>query len=303
MQTETNLQVVRQEMIELRYNRKHIDKKIKDVIVNTPEYADMVEHGVELLEDWLKQDFYESKNARLEEVREMDLKEVVTEVLIGLSYFTKEQLYVNAASQISFRLGFNDRVVAVKTTAEIIAVLYGTYAFDLIKESRLASIKIKSLITLPDSLIEFMERSSYLPPMVCEPLEITHNYSSGYLTHNDSVITGSGNHHDGNVCLDVINKVNKVAMTLNVEFLKLIEEENNSELVTQDQVDNWEIFVQQSKEFEIMMIQNGNRIYFNHKVDTRGRIYCQGYHINYQGTAFKKACLDFADQEEVTGVF
>ena len=49
------------------------------------------------------------------------------------------------------------------------------------------------------------------------------------------------------------------------------------------------------------MVQCGNKFYLNHKVDKRGRIYCSGYHITTQGTAFKKASIELAHEEIVTG--
>jgi DNA-directed RNA polymerase len=50
------------------------------------------------------------------------------------------------------------------------------------------------------------------------------------------------------------------------------------------------------------MVQCGNHFYLTHKVDKRGRIYACGYHINTQGTAFKKAQLELVNEEIVTGV-
>jgi DNA-directed RNA polymerase len=50
------------------------------------------------------------------------------------------------------------------------------------------------------------------------------------------------------------------------------------------------------------MINSGNEIYLTNKVDKRGRIYAQGYHITTQGTSFKKAMLELAHEELVTGI-
>jgi hypothetical protein len=40
-----------------------------------------------------------------------------------------------------------------------------------------------------------------------------------------------------------------------------------------------------------------NVFYLTHRYDKRGRTYCQGYHVNYQGTAWNKACVEFAQKE------
>jgi hypothetical protein len=161
---------------------------------------------------------------------------------------------------------------------------------------------VVSRIPLPDTLIEFIENSQYLPPMLCEPLELVHNHSSGYLTHNDSLILGSGNHHDGDICLDVLNTINKVAFKLDLDFLSKVEEEPTFDLDSQDKIDQWMRFKKQSYYFYSLMAQQGNRFYFNNKPDKRGRTYACGYHINPQGAAFKKAQLELYREELVQGV-
>jgi DNA-directed RNA polymerase len=42
--------------------------------------------------------------------------------------------------------------------------------------------------------------------------------------------------------------------------------------------------------------------HLTHKVDKRGRIYSQGYHVNTQGAAFKKAMIELAKEELIEGV-
>jgi hypothetical protein len=137
--------------------------------------------------------------------------------------------------------------------------------------------------------------------MGCEPLPLTHNYSSGSLTHNDSLILGSGNHHDGDICLDTLNIQNKVALSLDLQFLCKVEEEPTFELDTQEKAEQWLAFKRQSYTMYDLMAQQGNRFWLNHKVDKRGRSYAHGYHINTQGSAFKKAMLELADAEVVDG--
>ena len=186
--------------------------------------------------------------------------------------------------------------------AEITAVLCATDAFDIEKANKMASLMVVSNIPLSERLVTFIEESQFLPPMVCEPLELTHNYSSGYLTHNDSLILGTGNHHDGDICLDVLNTMNKVALKLDTEFLSQVEEEPTFDLDTQDKLDQWNKFKEQSYMMYSLLASQGNQFYLTHKVDKRGRIYCHGYRISTQGTSFKKASLEFAKEELVTGI-
>ena len=299
---ETVGQIVAQELIEKRYNRKHIDAKIKKEILDNKEMCEKINQGIELLEQWLAGDYYTSKNARLEQLKLLDLNELVLEIFIGIAYCQKEELFTSVTAQLACRLKFSDKADAITTVAEVVAVLCETDAFDITKASKYASLMVESRIPLSDELVEFVLNSQYLPPMVCEPLELTHNYSSGYLTHNDSLILGTGNHHDGDICLDVLNKMNKVALKLNTELLCTLEEEPTFDIKSQEQAEQWDAFKKQSYKFYSLLVNHGNRFYLTHKVDKRGRIYSQGYHTNTQGTAFKKAILELADEEVITGV-
>lgn len=300
---ETLQDTVAQELIEKSYSRKHIDAKIrKSMDANDWVQAKILE-GVSYIEEFLSGAYYDSKNKRLEQIKDLDIPDMVMDILTGIAYIQKPELFTSVTAQLASRLKFDDKRDAIATVAELVAVLCNTDLFDITKESRQASLYIVSRIPLEDSLVDYINHSEYLPPMVCEPLELTHNFSSGYLTHNDSLILGSGNHHDGDLCLDVLNKMNKVALKMDTEFLSKFEEVPTFELDNQDKIDGWNTFKEQSYRFYMLMNQQGNKLYFNHKVDKRGRIYCCGYHLSTQGTAFKKAMLELSNEEIVEGSF
>lgn len=299
---ETIKQIVLQEMNEEKYNRKHIDAKIKAAIEQHPEMLAKLKQGVELVEKYKAGQYYESKMRRIAQLNNLDTAALVLDIFVGIAYSQRPELFTAVSAQIASRLKFSDKTEAITTVAELLAVLCLTDAFDITKADRSASLMLESRIPLPEKVLGFIENSQYLPPMVCEPLELTHNYSSGYLTHNDSLILGTGNHHDGDICLDVLNIMNKVALKLDTDFLSTVEEEPTFELDNQDKTDQWYAFKRQSYEFYSLMVQQGNSFYLTHKVDKRGRIYAMGYHITTQGTAFKKAMLELANEELVTGV-
>ena len=303
MSDETIGQIIVQEMNEERFNRKHIDAKIRTAIESSPFMVEKIKQGVQLVQDYLSATYsYESKNKRIAQIKDMDVTALVSDMFIGVAYCLRPELFTSVSAQMAARLKLNDRTEAITTVAELLAVLCQTDAFDIFKEDRQASLKLESRIPLPDLLIDFIENSQHLPPMVCKPLPLVHNYSSGYLTHNDSLILGSGNHHGGDLCLDVLNLMGTVALKVDTQFLSTVEEEPPFELDTQDKLDQWTAFKKQSYMMYSLMAQQGNRFYLNHKVDKRGRIYAHGYHITTQGTAFKKAMLEFADEEIVDGV-
>lgn len=299
---ETNREVWLQESIEERYNRKHIDTKIRKEIETNPRMLEKVEQGIALLQEYMAGQYYPSKMVRIEQLQSMDLRALVIDIFIGVAYSQRPELFTSVSAQMASRLKFSDKTDAIKTVAELLAVLCQTDAFDIFKETKQASLYLVSCIELSDQVLQFIENTQYLPPMVCEPLELTHNYSSGYLTHNDSLVLGTGNHHDGDLCLDVLNLMNRVPLQLDRDFLCLMEEEPTFDLDTQEKEDQWRTFKKQSYTFYSMIAQE-TRFYLTHKVDKRGRIYAQGYHINTQGASFKKAMVELAEEEIVEGVF
>lgn len=291
-----------QEMIERRYNRKHIDLYIREEIENNPIMREKRKQGVALVEDWMAGEYYESKMQRIAQLKDLCLDEMVTDIFVGVAYCQRETLFTSISAQLASRLKFSDKVDAIKTVAELLAVLCATDAYDIDKADRFASLTVVSRIPLSRMVQNFIEDSEFLPPMVCPPRILKSNFSSGYLTHNDSLILGKGNHHDGDICLDVLNKMNQVPLKLSEEFLSTVEELPTFEIVSQDQQDQWDHFKLQSYRFYSLMMEHGNRFYLTHKVDKRGRIYDSGYHISTQSNAFKKAMIELADEEIVTGV-
>ena len=318
-------QIQIQEEIEERYNRKHIDKKIRAEIKASPEIQAKIQFGVQAMQEWLGETYYASKEARLDQLRKLDLASLVETVFVGIAYVEEPQLFTSVSSLLAARLGFDDKKASVLTAAEILAVLCSTDAYDIEKEHEKASMFVVNRLPLSDELRTFIHESRYLPPMVCVPIELENNYSSGYLSHKESLILGSGNHHEGNICLDVLNTTNRVALKLDLEFLCMVEEDPNSEFTVtkaiekaakdgkaiteaeatirvQQQKENWHRFKGQSYEFYSLMHRTGNNFYLCHRVDKRGRIYASGYHISTQATAFKKASVELSKEEIVTGV-
>lgn len=287
---------------ENRYNRKHIDGYICDAIKADPVMLNKHSQGVELVNNYMSKDYYASKNARINQLKGLDISQLVMDIFVGVANCLRPVLFTSIAAQMAGRLHFSDKVEAITTTAELLAVLCNTDAFDITKADKMASLVLVSRIPVSKELVTFIEESQYLPPMVCKPAVLENNYSSGYLTHTDSLILGTGNHHDGDICLDVLNTMNSTALRLDTDFLSTVAEEPTFDLDTQDKYEQWTKFKAQSAAFYSLLTKQSNELYLTHKVDKRGRIYAQGYHISTQGNAYKKASIELAHQELVTGV-
>lgn len=287
---------------ERRFNRKHIDKYIRMTLLENPTSMAKHAEGVRRVQEWMAQPYYASKQARIDQLKGLDISALVMDLFVGIAYVQREELFTSVSAQLAGRLGFSDKAESIQTVAELLAVLCFTDAFDICKASRSASLVIVNRLELSERLRGFIADSQYLPPMVCEPETLTHNHSSGYLTHNDSLLLGKGNHHDGDLCLDVLNTQNRVALKLSVEFLCNVEETPTFELDSAQKIDQWGEYKRQSYQLYHLLVTQGNRFWLTHKVDKRGRIYAQGYHITTQGSSFKKASIELAHEELVTGV-
>ena len=286
---------------EYRFNKKHIDGYIRKEL-STGENAAKITQGVQLLSKWRAGDYYTSKNARLAQIQDLELSELVTEFFVSIAYVQREELFTSVSAQLASKLGFSDKPEALTTIAEMLAVLCETDAFDIIKPNPQASLSLCSRLDLSEQLREYIENATFLPPMVCPPNYVDNNRKSGYLTHNDSLVLGRGNHHEGDLCLDIINLQNQIPLQLDKQFLCSFNAAPKHALDTAEQIEQWHLFQKQSYKFFTLLVQQGNRMYLTHKVDKRGRLYSVGYHITTQGSAFQKAMLELADEEIVEGV-
>jgi len=150
-----------------------------------------------------------------------------------------------------------------------------------------------------------IDQFQYPLPMVVEPKEIEHNMQWGYLLNNGSVIL-KDNHTEDDVCLDHINRLNKVKFVINFNTAKLIKnkwrnldkpKEGEEHAEFEKRVRAFNKYDKTAHHVIDLLVREGNEFYFTHRPDKRGRTYCQGHHMNYQGTAWNKAVIEFANGE------
>lgn len=142
-------------------------------------------------------------------------------------------------------------------------------------------------------------------PMVISPAPLKSNLDTGYLTARNSVIL-QDNHHDDDVCLDHLNRTNDIKLSINLDVAQTIQNQWKG-LDRQRDDETWDDFKKRRKAFEKydsvaknvigLVAQEDNEMYLTHRYDFRGRTYCMGHHITYQGTDWNKAVIEFADKE------
>lgn len=172
-------------------------------------------------------------------------------------------------------------------------------------------------LTLTDEVMQELDMYQYPLPMVVEPLPIQHNRQSGYLSPSTSkslvVLRGEkadGFYEQADVCVDHLNRVNRIPLKLNMDVVRMIDNDW-ADLDRQRDGEKKEDYDKRVKAFDRYdaasrdvvhaLSQLRDKFWLTHKYDRRGRVYCQGYHVTYQGNAWNKACIEFADAEIVTG--
>lgn len=147
-------------------------------------------------------------------------------------------------------------------------------------------------------------------PMVTEPKHLKDNLSSPYYTQSKASVILRDNHHDNDVCLDHLNRMNKVPLSINLNTATMIQNSwRNLDRCKEDESQrDYEKRVKAFEKYDLaaMDIMNSltmitDRIYIPYSYDKRGRSYTKGYHVNPQGNAWNKAVINFADKEVTTG--
>jgi hypothetical protein len=306
-----------QEKIEKTFSKKFIVQQAVDDLLTCESIVNKLNRGIEYVNSWLNKDHDVERELRLLAVRELDIKELVMQVVACISLECQKPMkLVSIASLCARHLNMSDKVEAIHTMAEIIAVLGETDLFDN-KKTREGWIVI-SRVELDSEVTQYADNALYLPPLIIKPRKVRHNRDSGYITQRgESLILGFyENHHDDNICLDVINILNSNEYELDTDFINQYEmewsepefevgkhthyEEEQITAMSKDYFENY--FKEQSQFFIKLMKHHGNSLYITNKVDKRGRVYSQGFHINPQGDSYHKAMLNLKHREIPTGL-
>jgi hypothetical protein len=151
-----------------------------------------------------------------------------------------------------------------------------------------------------------LDRYQYPLPMVVLPLELKDNHDTGYYTSRNSAIL-KHNHHDEDICLDHLNAVNQTRFRINQDVATTIKNKwrNLDKPKLDEEPEDYQKRVKAFEKYDrtahdVMThlgIAAEGEFYLTHKYDKRGRTYSQGYVVNYQGTAWNKAVIEFANRE------
>lgn len=302
-----------QKNVELTFGKENINQRLMD---EYREATDQIQDkGAECIQAWLNEweDWHSSIQQRTEPYRDYStdqLKKLVLKIFCVTIKFKQITTFSNVVGICSGMMEGINKLEKVKNSADILSVLHNACFYTISKEEKYGQLMLVSDYVLSDNLQGYIDQCKFLPPMVVKPNIVKDNNETGLLVVKKHVMCGKKDgKHSNDVCLDNLNKLNQIPLTLNLEFLTKYSEvptykdnENDPQQKKAEKYEDWERFVKDSYKVYRDLVNLGNEYYITHKCDSRGRTYAQGYHVNPQGNAFRKAIIDFAEQEKVTGI-
>lgn len=293
-------------LIETMYSKHQSRELIRKELMECSELMDLVYDSVKAALKWQQGDYFESKNKRLAELDSDIFTDFFISVAGSLAQFGHAK-YTQIVGMVSGMINMPPKE-AIRTAGELIAIGAISDLYDVIPASfsNSGSMELVSKVSLEQKTLDLINQYQYLPPMIVPPKKVTSNKGSGYLSIEWDSLILKKNHHDEDICLDSINRFNSVAFSLDERVIRNIRD-NRKHLdapKADETKDEYEARVasflkmeRESMRVFAMLINEGNRFYMPHKYDKRGRTYCQGYHVSYQGNTYRKAILELADKE------
>lgn len=130
-----------------------------------------------------------------------------------------------------------------------------------------------------------LERYQFPLPMIVPPMQLTNNMDCGYLTMRKSVISKGYNHHNHDVCLDHLNRVNKIPLVINNKTANMVANQwRNLDRKKPDETDAeyktrlaaFEKYDRVSRDVIDHLNISDGPFYLTHRYDKRGRCYASG---------------------------
>lgn len=263
-----------QQELEKLYNKNQLIPRIKSEFINC-EVFDFI-------------DFFEQKNIPK---------------AFGLDLLT--QMALHKRCSLPTLVGIMDKHLNnVQATADM---LMECAAADLIDWSPSLQIFVVKF-TISADVQEELDRYQFPLPMVVPPKHLKSNMETGYYTSGGSIILKK-NHTTDDVCLDHLNRCNKMQFKINHNVVEMVKnqwrnldkpKEGETKEDFQKRKRAFEKYDRTAKEVIAKITEVSDTFHLTHRPDKRGRTYCQGYHVNYQGAPWNKAVIEFANAEICT---
>ena len=255
--------------------------------LDSQEILPEMEKAIDMCVAWGGHDHgYESKNARIKEwgASSCDFYDIVSRIFAGVIMSPEGITYQALIGFISGSVTCADPLARAQCASEIIAI---TFLTDLIVIEQITD-KTLMITTDFDLTIDIPEFPQHAP--VFKKSQVMTN----------QILGNSFKQHDEDACIAHINTMNAIQLCLETRIVDSYSEFPFSDPETDEQVEQWHQFVEDSYHmYRDVIDSHNNKFYLEHANDTRGRCYCKGYYINYQGSSYKKAIVQLANKEVV----
>jgi len=142
-------------------------------------------------------------------------------------------------------------------------------------------------ITMKANMVEF------LPPLLCEPAQWTDSQAGGYHSIRNKRVLGNVINKVSVLPSDVANKLQSIKWVIDEDIAQMQEPISEG-------VKGLSRKVMKETSAKLYTWLKDKPFYFAWTPDYRGRMYSKGYHLNVQGTEFKKAMIKHAHKEVLT---
>jgi hypothetical protein len=261
------------------------------------------------IENYLEKTYpYESKNLRIATlkpyVEEKGIEYFLIKIMAAVIHTDQEQTFQQVIGYLAAFMPHEMPFDRAITAGELIALgstdsRRGMYS--IVPQKRdmsIVEVNYWNLVEqhLTDSL-DWINDTTFNPPLVEPPKEVTSNRNCGFHKIQEPVILGSLTDHDEQQNLDAINQLNEIEWVLDPHVLAEPEVPGKP---FEDQQSH-ENFVQMAQESKFIYRMLGDKpFWLAWQYDCRGRMYSHGYHVNLQAAEYKKALLNFNHYEELT---
>lgn len=271
--------------LEHRYDNRHLKTYVKEII--------------------------EDKLGELDWVKDLEPNIVKHHYdVMGVLMLHMDRLSINALIEMLVSRDLIEISTSTTTIVDTVINLFdhGLVDIDFDNKNRMY---ITTKILLTEEQAEKLDELQYKIPMIIPPLPTNqkgNNKGSGYYTKgSDSLILN--NNHEYDIDSTVLDRINSIPFTINISLMKSIRnhwkcmenlDDEGNPMISLETNTNFDRFEKGVFKTSALMINHGNKFYFTNKYDKRGRVYCCGYHLSFQGNSYAKAQLEFSNKQYIS---
>jgi hypothetical protein len=270
------------------------EKYVLDKIMKEGGMPEIPKACVRIAKYMLAEHEYQSKNIRLQEwgSTSPNLLEIVIAVFTAV-LLEEPITYQAIVGRLNHLINVSDAKDRFNIIADVIGLISLTGLIDINKPGQGQYINI----TTEYEILDILEKEKHII-IIHRPQPIESNWDE----EQHSMLLGHPmNHHEEEICLNHLNKLNAIPLQLNSAFVTMYKEKPKHAPKTPKAEDQWQQFMGDSFDKYMELLKLGKPFYLGHKYCTRGRTYACGYHVTTQGNGFKKAIIELYNEELVEG--